>query len=230
MFRRKRILLLSSSVVMLCLALIVGATFALFTEEATVTNHLRAGHLKATLVRHSYEYVTLDDDGVMTRYKGTQKDMDFSEANAKNFFGFDKNIILVPGSSFESVFTLGNEGTTAYAYNFEIVVDKVNDATNDYTYSSTFASQLYATIGVIDDNGNRTEIVKGYLDKPLTYTSAATQLFNTDCVIVDGNSSEKFYVRVDFVSVDGNNNAEQDQVWFDFVVNATQYTEVQDAK
>ena len=48
---RKRTLLVSSAVIMLCMTIIVGMTWALFTDTQTVHNHLQAGDLKITLKR-----------------------------------------------------------------------------------------------------------------------------------------------------------------------------------
>ena len=46
---RKRALLVSASVILLCMTIIVGMTWALFTDTATVENHLQAGDLNITL-------------------------------------------------------------------------------------------------------------------------------------------------------------------------------------
>ena len=42
---RKRALLVSGSVILLCMTIIVGMTWALFTDTRTLTNHLKAGDL-----------------------------------------------------------------------------------------------------------------------------------------------------------------------------------------
>ena len=221
MLKRNRLLLISSSVVMLCLALIVGATFALFTEEARVTNHLQAGNLSASLIRHSYEYTVLGNDGVMTTVSPTPADLeiDFSEANTKNFFGFDNSqtIMLVPECSFKSTFTLKNTGSTAFQYDFDFV------GTDGKQYSEVFAKQLYAKIVSIDDaNNTETVVAEGTLYQFLT--DGDTVYTNSELLKVAANSATKFCVTVTFVSSDSNNVAEDAEVWFDFVVNATQYT------
>jgi len=220
MLKRNRLLLMSSSVVMLCLALIIGATFALFTEEARITNHLQAGNLTASLVRHSYEYTVLGDDGVMDKVAPdpTDLEMDFSEANSNNFFGFDnsKTLKIVPGCSFKSVFTLENNGTTAFTYDFDFV------GTDGKQYSDVLAKQLYAKIVSIADDGSETLIAEGTLYKFLTDEGAVYT--NNELLKVDASSATKFCVTVSFTYSDNNNDAENAEVWFDFVVNAYQYT------
>ena len=48
---RKRALLVSASVILLCMTIIVGMTWALFTDTQKVNNHLQAGDLSITLKR-----------------------------------------------------------------------------------------------------------------------------------------------------------------------------------
>ena len=43
--RRKRALLISCSVILLCVSIIVGMTYALFTDSVSVNTHLQAGNL-----------------------------------------------------------------------------------------------------------------------------------------------------------------------------------------
>ena len=55
---RKRALLVSASVILLCMTIIVGMTWALFTDTQKVTNHLQAGDLSITLKR-AHDVITL---------------------------------------------------------------------------------------------------------------------------------------------------------------------------
>ena len=48
---RKRTLLVSCAVILLCMTVIIGMTWALFTDTHTVKNHLKAGDLDITLER-----------------------------------------------------------------------------------------------------------------------------------------------------------------------------------
>ena len=48
---RTRALLVSSAVILLAMTLIIGVTWALFTDTQKVSNHLQAGNLSITLER-----------------------------------------------------------------------------------------------------------------------------------------------------------------------------------
>ena len=224
MLKRNRLLLISSSVVLLCLSLIVGATFALFTEQSKVTHHLQAGNLTASLVRHSFAYTELGDDGVMKTVTSTatdEKDVDFSDANKSNFFGFDnsKTVKMVPGCTFSAVFTIANKGSTAFTYTFDFV------GTDGKTIADNkFAEQLNVKIVAVDDKGNETVIKSMSVKNFLNDGGKVYGANDNEYVIVDKNSSTKFKVTVTFEPSDNNNDAMDQEVWFDFVVKATQYT------
>lgn len=224
MLKRNRLLLISSSVVLLCLSLIVGATFALFTEESSVTHHLKAGELKASLVRHTYAYTVLGDDGVMktvTPSGDEEKNIDFSDANSSNFFGFDnsKTYKMVPGCSFSAEFTIANKGTTAFTYNFDFV------GVDGKTISNAFAKQLNAEIFAVSKDGKtKTAVASGTVYEFLNDGAKVYSANNGEHLVVGANSSTKFVVTVTFTPASNNNDAENGNVWFDFVVNATQYT------
>lgn len=236
MFKRKRILLLASSVILLCAALIAGATFALFTEEATVETHLQAGHLEATLTRNSYKYTVLRDDGTLEEISGTSND-DFtlSTTEDKNFFGDIGSQLIVPGSFFEATFTIGNAGTTAF--NYDVIV-KLTGATEEADIA--LANQLYVKVGYVDANGNKSEpISKGFMNDG-TYTIAGGAADRVLVVDATGtpDSSKKMYVTVEFIDTESangslfgtevvdNNDAEHGAIKFDLFVKATQDTPV----
>ena len=49
--KRNRILLVSCAVILLCVSIIAGMTYALFSEAVTVKNHLQAADLDISLNR-----------------------------------------------------------------------------------------------------------------------------------------------------------------------------------
>ena len=57
---KRRLLLVSCSIILLCMLSIVGMTFALFTSSVGVRNHLVAGSLDVTLHRTDLAYTVLD--------------------------------------------------------------------------------------------------------------------------------------------------------------------------
>ena len=44
--RRKRVLILSGAVILLCMVIIIGMATALFTDYKSLKNHLKAGNLE----------------------------------------------------------------------------------------------------------------------------------------------------------------------------------------
>ena len=80
---RKRVILTSCSIILLCTAIIVGMTFALFSEQMKLTNHLKAGELSITLTRTNLKYSTLDGKGYLKEVV-VEKDEDFTASNSAN--------------------------------------------------------------------------------------------------------------------------------------------------
>ncbi|MBQ8850435.1 MAG: hypothetical protein IJ011_08910 [Clostridia bacterium] len=231
MYRRKRILLLSSSIILLCACLIAGATFALFTDGRTVSTHLKAGDLDALLVRETGYYTVLNDQGIMTKHTVGEKD--FTNDVTENFFGLDEeNDLIVPQSAFEAIFRIENNGTVAFTYDVEI--------TNSDT---ALAKQLYVEMGTAkrvettDADGKVTvtyeysePTAEGYLNNGVFKLSDSV---GTDEPVIVGGQSELMYARVTFVDdVDVeddefiNNNVMDGEADFDLVVSAVQYTKV----
>ena len=66
--KTKRILLVSCSIILLCLMIITGLTYALFTDQFSVGNHLEAGRLNVTLERTHLEYSVLDEFGAFLEF------------------------------------------------------------------------------------------------------------------------------------------------------------------
>jgi len=59
---KKRSVLLSVMTLVLCLALVAGGTYALFSDQVTLTNHLEAGTLDITLTRTKLVTKSLDNE------------------------------------------------------------------------------------------------------------------------------------------------------------------------
>ena len=68
---RKRVLVVSGAIILLCMMIIAGMTFALFTDSKRMSNHLRAGDLEVTLTRTYLEYSVLDANGKLAVTKNT---------------------------------------------------------------------------------------------------------------------------------------------------------------
>ena len=63
-----KILFISYAVILLCTCFIVTGTYALFTDSAKVTNHLKAGNLDIRLERVNLEYQVLNEEGYLEKY------------------------------------------------------------------------------------------------------------------------------------------------------------------
>ena len=106
--KKKRVLLVSCSVILLCMSIIVGMTYALFTDSVSVKNHLKAGNLDITLTRTNLEYSVLNEDGELAVTEVTD-DYNFTDSTNENVFGIDaKDIRIVPGSYFDADMEIAN--------------------------------------------------------------------------------------------------------------------------
>lgn len=202
---RKRVLLVSGAVILLCMTIIVGMTFALFTDSKRVQNHLRAGDLSVNLTRTYLEYRVLDADG---RLKTTKVDgaVDFTSSTSEYVFGpASQSARIAPGSYFKATMHVVNSGDVAFNYDVGIMLNGKSNA---------LAEQLQVTVTF--DNGTVVTKKLSELANGLTIDSGE---------LVKGSSSQSFTVEVAFIDDTLVNNAAQAQLaGFDLVVSATQST------
>lgn len=206
--KNKRALLVSCSVILLCMSIIVGMTYALFTEKVSVIHHLKAGGLDVRLTRTGLEYTILDDDGVLqTVTKNADADkIDLTDPSAENVFGLgNTETLIVPGSYFTATMELANDADIAFAYSVSI---KLIEASN-----AAIKDQLQVT--VTHPDGNKT--VKKLSECTGGLSIATGTMTPTD-------DMQSFSVEVKFLDVDGNNNAQEQTVVFDLIVEAEQAT------
>ena len=202
--KTKKILLISCSVILLCLAIIAGTTFALFTDSTTMRNHLVAGNLDVVLTRTNLKYNALNDLGELDDFEITD-DLDFTESSAENVFGVD-GLLIVPGSYFEAELEMRNRGNVAFDYNIQIVF--IGEA-------NLLADQIKLTLTRADGS---TET------KKLSELGAGLSVKAGKMTVND--HAETFSVRVEFIDLEGaaNNPTMNTSVEFDLVVTATQAT------
>lgn len=203
--KKKKVLLISCSVIMLCICIVAGMSYALFTDSITVSNHLRAGNLKVGLTRTNLEYSVLNANGELeTKTVSNSVDLTSSTGNA---FGIDKtNTRIVPGSYFQTDLQIENNGNTAFTYGVTI---RLNSTSNK------LAEQM--KVMLLDAEGHVVE------SKTFSELGANGWTLNSGRVLA-GETAEKFTVRVEFVD-NGNNNAAMNLTAdFDLVVTATQAT------
>ena len=143
---RKRAILTSCSIILLCTAILVGITYALFNEKMSFDNHLQAGSLDITLTRTNLKYSSLDEKGYPKEVV-IEKDEDFTATNSKdkNIFNIDDSTLIVPGSYFESTMKLTNSGNVAFTYYVSLAFLDKESGTN-------IADQMLITL--TDKEGN----------------------------------------------------------------------------
>ena len=143
---KKRVLVVSIAIILLCMTIVVGVAFALFTDYRNIKNHLKAGNLALGLKRTYLEYSVLNDLGKPAITK-SDVDVDFTTANDKNLLGMDSktSVLIVPESYFYAELELTNNGNVAFTYTVSI---QLNGNVND------LAEQLEVTF--IDNNNKET--------------------------------------------------------------------------
>lgn len=208
MGKRRRALLLASMSIMFCVAVLVAGTFALFSDRATITNHLEAGTLKVKLVRTKLECNRLDTDGIAKAVAADTTEKDFTSASTDNVFGMSGSELIAPSSSYKATMYIANNGgTVAFDYKVKIVIGASD-------------SQLAEQIKVIV-NGD-TENAKYLSD----YVAGNDYVVKSGLVKTDGSlNGEEFSVKLVFENRSDNNAAQAKQARFDMIVEATQHTE-----
>jgi hypothetical protein len=177
-------------------------TFALFTDEEIVNNHLSAGDLDITLVRTSLTSTYLTDRGYLDTVTDSQI-KDFTNDTNENVFGLNGSLI-VPKSKYVAEMQISNESDVAFGYWVEIV----------YTGSANvdLAEQISVTVNTEESKRLNQGLMVGSESAPIA-------------VLAVGEAG-KFTVAVEFLDLQSsvNNMAQGDSVTFDLIVHAVQYT------
>ena len=216
---KKRILLTASASILLCLTVMIGVTYSLFSDSTTVKNHLTAGDLEADLWRTNLEYSSLDAEGILQK-NTVDEDLDMSntkltEANA---FGLDtEDVIIIPGSYIKADMEIRNTGNVAFNYVVKLIF------TGDTTKANHFAEQLHITITYPD--GKTSEITS--LDKFTADGNYYVIMHGglTVSTVEGAYSSDAFSIRIDFIDNENNNLSQAATASFDLIVESVQMTD-----
>ena len=221
---RKRVLLVSASVILLCMTIIVGVTWALFTDTEVVENHLQAGDLNITLERTKLESYSID---TTTGYlvSTTNNDVvNFSNPTGKNVFDLSTESKIVPCSSYTATMKISNNTATvsgnaqnsdvAYDYWIEIKLDA-----SGLTVKEIEALKLDEQLKITVDSDELAEPVSAMLSEGLTI-GKSTDPIGTLAL----GDSDEFTVKMEFVDGANNNAAKTQKLTFDLVVHAVQRT------
>ena len=227
---RKRTVLVSTAIILLCLSVIVGMTWALFTDTRSLNNHLKAGDMSITLLRTELTKTMLNEKGYLDTIeiqKATDDPVDFTtnkpdDTADDNVFGIAEGEIIVPGTKYVAVMQIENHSDVAFGYWIEIKCDdesKLEDLAQQLKVTVTTDSDSYDFVA----NGLTVKPEKGYIE------AVAVRPANAD--ETDTTGIAKFTVTVEFVDLgvnddftSDNNLAKEDTVEFDIVVNAVQLT------
>ncbi len=202
--KKARTVLIAVSAICLCLALIVGGTFALFTDRVKVNNHLKAGDLEIGLKRLLYKARVLDETtGLMKDLPDDTTEVDLT-TNASSVFKVNN---AVPTASYEATIGIYNEGSVAYDYEVKILWDK-NHATDG---QKAFASQIKITV-----------TSSSKLTAPVIFMLDQCEAYNIDLGTMLKGEAETFTVKAEFVDHTNNNAAKQVNLEFDVQVYAVQ--------
>lgn len=206
-----RTVVISLVTILLCLILSVAGTFALFSDEVSIKTHLKAGNLKATLIRTTYSYSALDDDGYLATTSAPEERKNINANTLDNVFDLTEDTLIVPGSVLSATFKITNNDDVAFDYTVKLIA--VNSEGVELEEQNVLLSQL--SISVTDSVGTN------------DLAEDATSLEVAGVKTITCGESEIFTVDVTFDNLDNsvNNLAQGETVIFDLVVTAIQKTD-----
>lgn len=217
MTKSKRSVLLAVLTLMLCLALVAGGTYALFSDQVTLDNHLQAGTMDITLKRVKLTKGELDNSTGFIKSVTNEEEIDFSKpydsndpnAKNKNVFDITDGALIVPGCWYTADMKLINNSDVAFGYWLEIVFDDKVDL--------TLAKQLKITVTTAD----QTKSISKMLNESAGLIGDDEHLIE----VLPKTGSALFEITVEFCDLDdANNDAKSKSFDFDVVVHAVQVT------
>lgn len=206
MGKKMRVLLVACLTLAIASATAVVATYALWSSDVTVSNHLQAGTLSAELSRTGWSRNELDETGrlTVTNSPTDAPPVSYPSTDEENIFGLTEAAKMAPGAWCEADMTLKNGGDVAFGFWVEIVLQEDADP--------ALAAQLTVTV---THGTTATEPVP--LSSGLSVGSAAQPVAE-----VNKGQSLPFTVRVTFEDDDNNNAARTKNVKFDLIIHAVQ--------
>ena len=209
MTTKRRSIILSAMTLMLCIALVAGGTYALFTDSVKLTNHLQAGTLDITLVRTNLKTKSLNQTTGFLVETENADDVDFSKANGDNVFDMTEGTLVVPACWYDAEMQISNNSDVAFGYWIEIVFDG--------SVPVALAEQLQLSVTTVD----------GTTSKKVSESAGLIGSEAESVSILAKTGSELFNIKVEFLDLDHavNNNAKLQNVTFDILVHAVQITE-----
>lgn len=227
---RIRSLLFASIMIMLSIALLVGGTFALWSSSKTVANHLVAGELDLELYRTKLQkHVLNNDNGYMNTLPVDTTEVNLTGDSAQNVFGIDNvnGELVAPTSWYEAELRIDNTGDVAFKYDIiirlktivngdgNVEVDQYNLAKQISVYATNDVNGVYKYQGQLSefiDQNSKDAVIASYVAKGKTESFKVKIVFDNDA------DPDRPYENI------VNNNAMNDEVYFDLIVKAVQLT------
>ena len=202
---------MSVMTLMLCLALVAGGTYALFTDAVRLTTHLQAGELDITLKRISLESKVLADDGFLDT-KFSEEVVNFTNPTTRNVFDITDETLVVPMCYYIATMQIENHSDVAFGYWIEIDLG---------SRDAEFAKQLEVVVQA--SNGDKIvqrlsieEKMLGSETKPVAILPiGGSDIFKITVTFVDDRDDKSIV----------NNDAMNQNVYFDVIVHAVQVTD-----
>ena len=194
----------------LCLALIAGGTYALFTDEVALKNHLQAGTLDITLYRTHLVTKSLDPATGFLVNTEDPEDINFSDKTDRNVFDLTSETLIAPACMYSAEMQITNNSDVAFGYWLQILFDDAADY--------ALADQLKVTV---------TTPTKGTISVgSLSETAGLIGAEGSPIEILAKTGVTYFTITVEFEDLDHsvNNNAKSQALDFDVVVHAVQIT------
>lgn len=198
---------MSAVTFMLCLALVAGGTYALFSDQVTLTTHLKAGTMDITLERTNLVTTALDGKTGFLVEEEDGELVDFSNPNDRNVFDLEENDKIVPGCSYDASMKITNNTDVAFAYWIEIV--------NRSSEELVLGDQV--VVKVVREG--YTAVVK--INEGLSIGSQAKPIG-----VLAKTDFDEFNVVLEFLDLTTNNAAQNQSIDFDIVVHAVQVVDV----
>lgn len=204
---KQRSVLLTVMTLLLCLAMAAVGGYALFSESVTLKNHLQAGTMDITLTRIKLVTTHLDaSTGMFANSENTER-VDFTKPTEKNVFGAKNAMLIAPGSFYSADMEVANNCDVTFGYWLEILFD-------EEAAGSALAEQIKITVTTADGT------VSDTLDKCAGLIGRADDTLE---VLAEGDTAY-FTVSIEFLDLDDNNAAKAQNLEFDVVVHAVQFT------
>lgn len=205
-------------IVLLCSAMIVTGTYALFTDTFSQKTVLKAGTMKIRLLRTKLEYTELNGDGLFERKTDTRQ-LVYAQPEAgetistENVFGITNETLLIPTSEYKATMRLENKSDVAF--NYYLSIEGLGDAAKNH-----FSDKL--TVIVDTDLTNSAAGAAGGETKT-TVSVANTAIGDANApvgqVLIGGVAD--FTVTIIFER-DATNNAQAQEANFNLTVHAVQ--------